>query len=80
MCTLKIIPTLIEHCIEYAGVIFTELFDLYINDIKMIVEDENKFNDILKDSLNLIELYLRLKILKYLYNIFDSPTDYNIME
>ena len=46
----------------------------------MIVEDENKFNDILKDSLILIELYLRLKILKHLYNIFDSPTDYNIMK
>ena len=80
MCTLKNFPTLIEHCIEYAKIIFTELFDLYIKDIKMIVEDENKFYDILKDTLNLDELYLRLEILKYLYNILDSPTDYNIME
>ena len=46
----------------------------------MIVEDENKFYDILKDTLNLDELYLRLEILKYLYNILDSPTDYNIIE
>ena len=46
----------------------------------MIVEDENKFYDILKDTLNLDKLYLLLKILKYLYNILDSSKDYNIME
>ena len=41
MCTLKNFPTEIKHCIEFAKIIFTELFDLYIKDIKMIIEDEN---------------------------------------
>lgn len=80
MCTLKNFPTQIEHCIEYAKIIFTELFDLNIKDIKMIVEDENKFYDILKDISNSDEIYLKTEILKYLYFILDNPINYLIIE
>ena len=80
MCTLKNFPTQIEHCIEYAKIIFTELFDLYIKDIKMAVEDENKFYNILKDITNNDELHLKLEILKYLYYILDNPSQYSIIK
>ena len=80
MCTLKNFPTEIEHCIEYGKIIFTELFDLYIKDFKMAVEDEPKFYDILNDTTNTNELYLKLKVLKYFYNILENPSQYSIME
>lgn len=80
MCTLKNFPTEIEHCIEYAKIIFSELFDLYIKDIKMIVDDENKFSNILKATMNIDELYLKLEILKYLYYILDNPSQYLIIK
>ena len=39
MCTLKIFPTKIEDCIEFSKIVFKELFEQYITDIKLIVED-----------------------------------------
>ena len=80
MCTLKNFPTEIEHCIEYAKIIFTELFDLYIKDIKMLIENEIKFFDILKDTMNYDEFYLKLEILKYYIYILDNPSQRIIIE
>ena len=80
MCTLKNFPTEIEHCIEYAKIIFTELFDLCIKDVKMAVENEKKFYDILNDTKNYDELYLKLEILKYYISILDNPTQQIIIE
>ena len=80
MCTLKIFPNKIEHCIEYAKIIFTELFDLYIKDIKLIIEDENRFFNILNDEINNNDLYIKLEIYKYLYIIIDKPNKYLIIE
>lgn len=74
MCTLKNFPTEIEHCIEYGKIIFTELFDLDIKEIKMAEEDENKFYNILSDVINHDDLYIKLEILKYIYLIIDKPT------
>ena len=74
MCTLKNFPTEIEHCIEYAKIIFSELFHLYIEEIKLTIEDENKFYKILNDIKNNDELFFKLEILKYLYNIIDNPS------
>ena len=80
MCTLKNFPTEIEHCIEYAKIIFTELFDLYIRDIKMVVENEKKFYDILNMVTESNELYLKLEVIKYFYNILEKPSQYSIIE
>ena len=79
MCTLKNFPTEIEHCIEYAKIIFSELFDLYIKDIKMIVDNETKFYNIINDTMNLDELYLKLESLKFLYYILDNPSQLSII-
>ena len=74
MCTLKNFPTEIEHCIEYGKIIFTELFNLNIKEIKMTEEDENKFYNILSETINNDDLCIKLEMLKYIYHIIDKQT------
>ena len=51
MCLLHGIPTSIEHCIEWAKDIFKGYFDVFINDLKIFVENKNKFyNELEKQS------------------------------
>ena len=37
MCTLKILSKKIEDCIEFSKILYNELFEQYITDIKFIV-------------------------------------------
>ena len=80
MCTLKNFPSKIEHCIQYSKIIFDELFVLYIKELKMCAENENKFFNILIGVMNNDELYLKLEILKYLYYILDNPSNLLIVK
>ena len=80
MCTLKDFPTKIEHCIEYAKIIFTELFYQYIKDIKLIIEDINLFNNILKEINDLNQLFLIIEIYKNLLYIIQNPSQYLIIK
>ena len=73
-CTLKFFPTQIEHCIEWAKQVFTELFEQHIKELKMYVEDENNFFNLLKEGNDEKELYLKLKNLKYIIKILLEPS------
>ena len=73
-CTLKFFPTQIEHCIEWAKQIFSELFEQHIKELKMYVEDENNFFKLLNDEKDENELYLKLKNLKYIIKILLEPS------
>jgi ubiquitin-activating enzyme E1 len=71
---IKNFPTEIEHCIEYGKIIFTELFDLNIREIKIAEEDQNKFYNILGDVMNNDDLFIKLEFFRYFYHIIDKPT------
>ena len=79
MCTLKNFPERIEHCIEFSKIIFSELFEHYIFDIKLAVEDEKKFFNILYETNDVSQLYLELEILKKIFFIINKPSQYSIL-
>lgn len=80
MCTLKNFPTKIEHCIEFAKNVFNELFEQHIRDLKLFLEDEQKFKNILNEIGNLEELYLVIEIYKQIIDIINNPSQYSIIK
>ena len=68
-CTLKIFPTRIEHCIKFAKNIFLEIFDQSIRNIKLILDNEEQFKNILNKISDAQELFLSLEIYKNIINI-----------
>ena len=72
-CTLKNIPTAIEHCIEWSKSIFMELFEQIIKDIKLIFGNKNQFYNILNEKISHIEFYIKLQIMTYLINTINNP-------
>ena len=62
VCTLKNFPTKIEHCIEFAKNVFNEIFEQYIRDIKLILENEEQFKSLLNQINDSRHLYLTLEI------------------
>ena len=74
MCTLKDFPTKIEHCIEFSKIIFTELFNQYIKDIKLIIEDNEQFFYILEQINDIEELNLIIEIYKNIIYVIDNPS------
>lgn len=80
MCTLKNFPTKIEHCIEFAKNVFNELFEQHIRDLKLFLEDEQKFKTILNEIGNLEELYLVIEIYKLIIDIINNPSQYSIIK
>ena len=43
MCTIRNLPSLIEHCIEWSRNKFSEYFDLNIKNLKNFIENPNEF-------------------------------------
>ena len=80
MCTLKIFPTKIEDCIEFSKIVFKELFEQYITDIKLIVEDEQQFYNIINETNDSNQLYLILEIYKHILNVLENPSHYTIIK
>ena len=80
MCTLKNFPTKIEHCIEFAKNVFNELFGQYIRDIKLVLDDEEQFKNIINQINKSEELYLTLEIYKNIIDILNYPTQYSIIK
>ena len=58
MCTLKNFPTKIEHCIEFSKNVFNEIFQQHIRNLKLLLEDEEQFQNILNQINHSEELYL----------------------
>jgi len=79
MCTLKNFPTKIEHCIEFSKNVFNELFEQHIRNLKLLLEDEQQFQNILNEINNLEELYLSIQIYKYIIDIINNPSQYSII-
>ena len=80
MCTLKIYPTKIEHCIEFSKIVFEELFVQTITNIKLILEDEHQFYNALNETSDREELYLILNIYKNIFYILDNPSQHSIIK
>ena len=80
MCTLKIFPTKIEHCIEFSKIVFKELFEQYITDIKLILDDEQQFNNIINETNDRNQLYLILEIYKNIFYVLKNPSQYKIIK
>ena len=80
MCTLKLFPTKIEHCIEFSKIVFKELFEQYISDIKLIFEDEEKLNDILAENQERVQLYFILEIYKNILYIIENQSQSSIIK
>lgn len=71
MCTLRNFPTSIEHCIEWARDNFNGNFVKNINDVKLFIEDREKFylylsdNFVASDQINQLNKIIRyVKIIK----------------
>jgi hypothetical protein len=80
MCTLKLFPTKIEHCIEFSKIIFKEIFEQYITDIKLILEDEEKFYNILNEIEDRNQLYLILENYKNILFILENQSQVSIIK
>ena len=78
-CTLKNFPTKIEHCIEFAKNTFLEIFTQNIRNIKLILEDEEQFKNILNNIGDKQELFLSLEIYKNIINIMNQPSIHSII-
>ena len=61
MCSLKNFPTQIEHCIEFSKIVFFELFNQYIKDIKLAIEDRNQFYNIINQINDINQLFIKLQ-------------------
>ena len=79
-CTLKNFPTKIEHCIKFAKNVFLEIFDQSINNIKLILEDEEQFKNILDKISDSLELFLSIEIYKKIITIVNSPCQNSIIK
>ena len=96
LCTLKTFPCLIEHCIEWGKINFSQYFEKLISDLKLLHEDsENYFNIILNESfeeiilkeLNTMKQLVLIEknrnfdeILKFAVQIFKELYENNINE
>ena len=80
MCTLKNFPTQIEHCIEFSKIIFSELFNQYIKDIILAIEDRNQFYNIINQINDINQLYLNLEIYEYMFYIINNSSQYLIIK
>lgn len=80
VCTLKNFPTKIEHCIEFSKNIFYELFEQYIRDIKLILENEEQFKNIIHQIKNSRDLYLTLEIYKNIFWSINNPSQNSIIK
>ena len=72
MCTLRIFPTKIEHCIEFSKSAFNDLFEQPINDLKFIPKDEKRFKNILEETND--QIYLHIEIYKNIFYILENPS------
>ena len=72
-CTLKNFPSKIEHCIEWSKSFFLELFQQNISDIKIMIEDKMKFDEILNEKMTNEEFFIELQKIKYLIDIINNP-------
>ncbi len=79
-CTLKNFPTKIEHCIKFAKNVFIEIFEQSIDNIKLILEDEEQFKNILNKITDTLELYLTIEIYKYVINIANNYSEISIIK
>ena len=72
MCTIRNLPSLIEHCIEWSRNKFSEYFDVNIKNLKNFIENPHEFfennqgNDLYEKLLYLKE-YLKI----FIYKSFD---------
>ena len=80
MCTLKNFPTQIEHCIEFSKIVFSELFNQYIKDIKLAIEDRNQFYNIINQINDINQLCLNLEIYEYMFYIINNSSQYLIIK
>lgn len=81
MCTLKNFPYLIEHCIEFSKVYFSEFFEKNIEDLNNCIKDFDIFYEKLektyKEKKEVIE---RLEEIKKLLILFNKKNIINLIE
>ena len=77
-CTLKNFPTKIEHCIKFAKNVFLEVFQQSIENIKLMLEDETQFKNILNEISDPLELFLSIEIYKKIINITNNRSSISI--
>jgi len=78
-CTLKNFPTKIEHCIKFAKNVFLEIFEQSIGNIKLMLEDEEQFKNILNEISDSLEIFLSIEIYKNIINIANKRTNNSII-
>ena len=70
MCTIRNLPSLIEHCIEWSRNKFSEYFEQNIKSLKNFIENPQEFFNNLRQN----DLYEKLLILKEYLIIFKSKS------
>ena len=79
-CTLKNFPTKIEHCIKFAKNVFLEIFQQSIGNIKLMLEDEGQFKNIINEISDSLELFLSIEIYKNIINIANKRSQNSIIK
>ena len=79
-CTLKNFPTKIEHCIKFAKNVFLEIFQQSIGNIKLMLEDEGQFKNILNEISDSLEIFLSIEIYKNIINIANRRSHNSIIK
>ena len=80
MCTLKQFPSKIEHCIEWSKIKFEELFRQTIKELKLIIDDPQKFFAILEENAEESDNFNHLEKLKYFIDFLVSPSKSKIFK
>ena len=90
MCTLRLFPSKIEHCIEWSRDYFFEYFVLIISEVKKFFKDKKNFIDSYKTSgtlekLEIVKKYINFisnknleKMIEYAVLTYTNSFDYNI--
>ena len=78
-CTLKNFPQKIEHCIKFAKNVFLEIFQQSVGNIKLMLEDEGQFKNILNEISDSLELFLSIEIYKNIINIANKRSYISII-
>ena len=81
MCTLKNFPYLIEHCIEFSKIYFSELFEKNIDDLNSCIKNPDIFfKKLEKTYTEKNDIIERLDELGKLLNSYNNKNIINLME
>ena len=80
MCTIKSFPNKIEHCIEWGLETFQNIITQPLNDIRVFIDNKQKFKEEIDKIQNAYIIKKRLEILEQYLSVVLCPCYNNVMD